>query len=160
MASTMPKTNPMIIDRMVRTIVTPTPLRIGGEKIHSPISGQSQLGFVTTPCTNIAANSAITPAPIHRPGWRTGTASIASGRPLWAVPSHPQFSSILRRGSAVPATVRPSLGTRVDLRGLDRAVADTPLVQDLLVGAVIDQRLDGTLIVFANAVSLLGITTP
>ncbi|GIL26563.1 hypothetical protein NUM_18170 [Actinocatenispora comari] len=37
--------------------------------------------FVTTMWTNIAASTASTTTATQRPGWRTGTARIGSGRP-------------------------------------------------------------------------------
>src|SRR4051794_32808746 len=77
-------------------------------------------------CTNIAASTAMTATVTHRPGWRTGTARMLAGR-------SPLASAALISGRS---------HARVDFRVGDGALLDTPLRQDLLVGAVGDQRCE------------------
>ncbi len=93
MASSTPNTRPMIIDKMVSTMVTPTPLTIGGAKIHSPMSDQPQFGLVRRLCSIIAPSTATTAAPTQRPGCRTGTATMGGfvsrlGFPLGSLSAH------------------------------------------------------------------------
>src|SRR5258705_893478 len=75
----------------------------------------------------IAATRTTIAALIQRPGCRTGTALMSSGRPVGA------WTCCM---SADPLTAWP-LGRRpVDRRVLDRALLDPPLVEDLRIGAV------------------------
>src|SRR3954471_9771024 len=94
----------------------------------SKMNFQWKFAFVTSMCTNIAVSSRITAIATHRPGWRTGTARMGSGRSV--------------RGSA--SVVVMTSDARVDLRRRDRPLRDTPLVEDLAVGAVRDDRLQRT----------------
>src|SRR3990170_3555811 len=124
-ASAIPPTIPMTIDSTVSTSVFCKPLRIGGENRYCPTIRQRNPSLVSTVLTNIAASTAITATASHRPGWRTGTALIGSGRPSFSI------------GGDTPVT-----SSAPDLRGRDRAVGHVPLLEDRRVGAVVDQGLD------------------
>src|SRR5690242_10541474 len=81
---------------------------------------------------NSASSTTRITAAIQRPGRRSGTASIRSG---WAL--------AVRRPAA--DEVDTSAGRAVDGGLADGPALDAPLGQDLLVGAVLDHRLDGLL---------------
>src|SRR6185437_4748637 len=84
-------------------------------------------------CTNIASRTAMIAAATHRPGWRTGTARIVSGRARCACAVACSLTCSLTQSSARGA-VDHGIG--------DRAVLDAPLAEDLRVGAVRNQNLE------------------
>src|SRR6185436_411867 len=86
---------------------------------------QRNWSLVTSRCTNIAVSTPITAIITHRPGCRTGTALIGSGR---------------ARSVVVWSVIDGSDG-RVHRGVGDAARLDAPLRQDRLVGAVGDQGL-------------------
>src|SRR5438105_1102161 len=81
-----------------------------------------------------AAIRRTTPAPTQRPQWRTGTALMASGSAL--------------------LTLRPR-SAAVERRRLQRPTGDVPLLQDAVVGAVGNDRLERRLQGVAQARLLL-----
>ena len=85
-------------------------------------SDQLKRGFVTTLWTSIAARTAMTTTATQRPGWRTGTALIAS-----AVPVAPCVCG--GHGLSLPRRTGGALLGGVDLAGLDRARLRAPLVR-------------------------------
>src|SRR3954468_14594298 len=94
----------------------------------SKMNFQWKFAFVTSMCTNIAVSSRITAIATHLPGWRTGTARMGSGRSV--------------RG---PASVEVMAShARGDLRRGVCPLRHTPLVEDLAVGSVGDDRLQRT----------------
>src|SRR5690606_39366079 len=124
-ASAIPPTMPIIIDSAVRISVLRSPFRTGGENRYSPTMCHRKLSLVSTVLTNIAASTASTATASHRPGWRTGTASIGFGR----------------RCSC--STGGEATASAPDLRGRDGAVAHVPLLEGRRVGAGVHQRLQG-----------------
>src|SRR4051812_40716089 len=95
-------------------------------------------GFVASMWTNIPASTRMTNAATQRPGWRTGIALMASGALLSAV-----SRSVTPPSSSLPH--RTSAGGGVELRRVHRVRVDVPLLQDLVVRAVLDQGVDRTL---------------
>src|SRR4051794_26689095 len=95
------------------------------------------------------ATTRMTAADTHRHGCRTGTARIASGR----APAAPWWSVAV---SVIAA--RSSGGGAVDREAVDLAGLDAPGLQDLLVGAVGLELLEGGLdgLVEALVVGRLG----
>ena len=79
-------------------------------------------------CTSIATSTAMTAVATQRPGCRTGTALMFSGRPVPTSHVVPDVTHAVLARSAVDRG-----------RG-DGAVRDTPLVEDRLVAAVGDHR--------------------
>ena len=54
---------------------------------YSPTTPHWKPAPVTTERISAAAITSTTAAAIQRPGWRTGTALMSSGRPVWLVTS-------------------------------------------------------------------------
>src|SRR5687767_4510932 len=130
-ATTMPSRTPSSMASTVMISVVRAPLSTAGVDMLSTMKPHWNTGFVTSMWTNIAASTAMTPAAIHRPGCRTGTARICSGGAGRVVVSD------------VMDVAGGSADGRVHGRVVDRAVLDAPLLQHLLVAAVLDQGLDG-----------------
>src|SRR5512132_3818640 len=130
MAITIPSATPMIIDSTVSSSDVFTPSMTGGRNMLSSMKRHWNASLVTSMWTNIAATMARTTIATQRPGCRTGTAVMASGCARSAV----FVSVMLAPGPA---------DSGIDGGGVDGARLDAPLVEDRLVGAVGDQRLDG-----------------
>src|SRR4051812_5648546 len=132
-----PRTTPITIDVMVSRIVPRRPSRTGSVNITPRLPGpyeakmnfQSNWLLVTSTCTNIAVSTPITAMRTQRPGCRTGTALIGSGR---------------ARSVVVWSVIDGSDG-RVHRGVGDPTRVDAPLREDRLVGAVGDQGLQRAL---------------
>src|SRR4029450_11834771 len=127
-ATTMPSRTPSSMASRVMINVVRAPRRTAGVNMLSNMNPHWNTGFVSSMWTNIAMNTAIRPAAIHRPGWRTGTALICSGGAVRVV-------------VPVVMAVARSADGRVHGRGVERARRDAPRLQHLLVGAVVDEAL-------------------
>ncbi len=80
---------PIAIDSAVRISVLRRPFSTGGEKRYSATTDQPKPSLVSRELTAIAARTASTATASHRPGWRTGTALIGSGRGAAAAVASP-----------------------------------------------------------------------
>ena len=93
----------MIIAMTVSSIVTTTPWRILGSNRYCPTMLHSKFGFVTTDRTIDAAITSTITAATQRPGRRSGTALMSSGRSGLASNSSEvltperQFDGLVRR---------------------------------------------------------------
>ncbi len=56
------------------------PLTTGSANMESSTNGQLKDSLVSSMLTNIATSTAMAATASHRPGWRTGTASMRPGR--------------------------------------------------------------------------------
>src|SRR4029453_16565686 len=129
MAITIPSVTPMIIDSTVRVSDVRTPSMTGGRNMLSNMKRHWNASLVTSMWTNMAATMARTTIATQRPGCRTGTAVMASGCARSAV-----FVSVMRAPGSAPSGIDGGV--------VDGARLDAPLLEDRLVGAVGDQRLD------------------
>ena len=86
-ASTTPNRIPMTIAMTVSSRVTTRPSRIGVANRYSPTTLHSKCGSVMTDRRIAAAITRTIAAATQRPGRRTGTATISSGRPAGLVAS-------------------------------------------------------------------------
>src|SRR5437588_6144235 len=93
---------------------------------------QPKRGLVATKWARTTATKSTIAATIQRPGWRTGTARMSSGRRASA-PAPP--------GGAETGSGSGLADGAVDLRGGDGARLDPPLGEDRLVPPVGDQHL-------------------
>src|SRR5690606_31231751 len=123
-----PISMPPTIAATVSRIVLRTPLSTASEVMYLPCSSHSSASLVNRKLTNIATSTSTTAAATQRPGCRTGTARIASGR---------AFST------SSSTVMRSALTGGVDRRFGDGAALDAGVGQDLLVGAVGDEGLEG-----------------
>src|SRR6476469_300014 len=112
--------------RTVMTSVVRAPRSTGGRNMLSNMKRHWNTSFVSSMCTNMAISSAMSPAAIQRPGCRTGTARISSGG-----------------ACRVVLSMLMSADGRVHRRVVDGPGLDAPLLQHLLVGAVLDQGRHG-----------------
>src|SRR3954452_19832417 len=121
----------MTIAMTVSSIVTRRPSRIELDVKYWPTMSHSKRGFVAIDRTSAIPNSATMAAAIQRPGCRTGTALMSSGRPAGG-------PGCVTSGNAtyVGSARRP-----VDHRVRDRTGLDAPLREDRLVLAARDQLL-------------------
>src|SRR3954468_2246331 len=126
-ATTMPSRTPHTMASTVMINVVRTPRSTGGRNMLSNMNPHWNTGFVISMCTNISARTAMITAATQRPGCRTGTARISSGG----------------AGRVVLSTVMASADRRVHRRVVDGTGLDAPLREHLLVGAVLDERLEG-----------------
>src|SRR4051812_8617647 len=122
----MPSRTPTAMARTVMINVVRAPRSTGGRNMLSNMKPHWNTGFVTSMCTNISARTAMTAAATQRPGCRTGTARICSGG----------------AGRVVLSVVMSADG-RVHRRVVDAAGVDAPLLEHLLVGAVLDEGREG-----------------
>ena len=86
-ARTIPSTMPIAIAITVSSIVTRRPSRIRSSNRYSPTTSHWKPDAVTIERTSAAATRRMIAAAIQRPGCRTGTAFMSSGRPVWLVAS-------------------------------------------------------------------------
>src|SRR3954468_13133241 len=136
-ATITPSTTPITIDVTVSSTVPRRPSSTGPVNRTPRLPGpyetkmnfQSNWSFVSSTWANIAASTPITAMRTQRPGCRTGTALIGSGR---------------ARSLTSRSVIDDSDG-RVHRGVGDGAGVDAPLRQDRLVGAVGDQRLQRAL---------------
>src|SRR4051794_26029148 len=105
-----------------------SPSRILSSNRYSPTTSHSKRGFVATERTIATARTRTIAPATQRPGRRTGTARMSSGRPSPPV-------------SLTADTAQRLAGGAVDLWVADRAVLDPPLFEDRLVLAVRHQFL-------------------
>ena len=149
-ARTMPSRMPMIIDSTVALRVTQTPRTTWSENMCSNMNGQLNAGFVSNMFTNIAARISTAPAATQRSGKRTGTAMIgAAERPGGGSCDSGPFTDVFDavtnqtfdrvRGGCCVALL---LDIGVDLGSFERTHLDTPLLEDLFVGAVLDDGVE------------------
>jgi hypothetical protein len=75
-----PRMIPMSIDTTVSSMVLTTPLRMRVSNRYWPTTCHSKCGLTTIERTIEAAMTSTITEAIHRPGRRTGTARISSGR--------------------------------------------------------------------------------
>src|SRR4030088_212641 len=146
-ASTTPRITPIAIALAVSSSVTVTPSRIRWSNRNCPTTCHSRSLFVATERTSEAPNSKISPVATQRPGCRTGTALISSGRRLGSGMSVAPVAdtSYLMSRSACRA---------VDRRVGDRGGLDFPFLEDCHVRAVGDQHLERFEHGFGHAISL------
>ncbi|WP_452176591.1 hypothetical protein [Kitasatospora saccharophila] len=85
-ASSTPPTTPISMDSAVSSRVTQMPCTTVGSRSVAPTKSQSSAGLVSRTCSSIAPSTATTATETQRPGWRTGTALMVSGRPRSADP--------------------------------------------------------------------------
>src|SRR5215212_2034392 len=131
-ASTTPRTTPMAMATTVSSSVSTSPCRMRPENSVSPTTPHSKRGLVASERISAAETTSTTAAATHRPGWRTGTASIASGGTRSAVVD-----------AVVLMRTRASALSAVDRGARNGAALDAPLAEDLLVLPVRDDLLDG-----------------
>ena len=87
MASSTPSTIPIAIEITVSSIVTTRPARMRWSNRYSPTTLHWKPAPATTERISAAATTKMIAAAIQRPGWRTGTARMSSGRPVALVTS-------------------------------------------------------------------------
>src|ERR1700730_10472163 len=133
-----PSTIPINIASTVNSSVISTPRSTGPENRYWPTTPHWKRGLLTTELTSPTSRTATIAALIQRPGCLTGTAFISSGGPASAM-------SAAASGGGTRGLSRDfSLADRsVDLRGCYRALREPPVIEDLLVCAVGDDRLHG-----------------
>ncbi len=108
-----PRTIPMAIAMTVSSIVTSRPCRTRLEKKKSPTTSQPKRELVAADRVRTTARKTTTTAATQRPGWRTGTARISSGRPVAVsfsvAPSATdgQLMAALTFGFLIPPSVMP-----------------------------------------------------
>src|SRR4051795_5421791 len=132
-ASTTPSTTPMTIEMTVSSMVTSRPCSTWLEVKYWRTRSHSKRGFVATERPSATARIATIATAIQRPGCRTGTALISSGRPAGASDS-----------LACVVVTRPRRLGRgsVDHGVRDRPGLNSPLLQDRLVLPARDQLLE------------------
>ena len=79
-ARMMPSVTPISMEKIVSRIVPRTPAMIGGRNALSTMNAHWKWSFVMSMCKNIETSTARTAIATQRPGCRTGTALIGSGR--------------------------------------------------------------------------------
>src|SRR5437764_14060931 len=121
-ASTTPSDTPISMEKTVSRMVPRSPSSTGVLNITWSLStnDHSKCLLVTRKCTNIATSRASAAIAAQRPGRRTGTALIGSGRARSTVVT-----------SVLMTTRNQAEG--LDGRGGDGAGGHAPLVKDLLV---------------------------
>lgn len=121
-ARMMPPTTPMIMASAVSSNVTSMPCTMLSWKRYFPTMSHLKAGLVKRALSSIAASRAMTTAPAQRPGWRTGTALMVSGRPFAAFPLSREFT-VWPRGRESQAEGQLTAPLTVDL---SIAPASTP----------------------------------
>src|SRR5215207_8277513 len=116
-ASSTPSTTAIAIAMTVSSIVTTAAAEIRWSNRYLPYVDQSYASLVAAPQANRNRRATRMPALIQRPGRRSGTALM---------------------GVLLASVMGSAAGCPVDLRRVRRAVLEAPVLEDLLVGAVVD----------------------
>src|SRR5436190_19368737 len=146
-ASSTPSSTPMVIALTVSSSVMTTPSRMRWSNRNSPTTCHSSCLFVATEWISEAANSRIRAPATQRPGRRTGTALISSGR-------RPCSSLSVATGPDTGYLMSCSALGAVDHRIGDRPALQFPFLEDRRVGAVGHRPLQRFEHRFGHAVSL------
>src|SRR3984885_4219311 len=131
-ASPPPSTMPMAIAISGSSIVTRSPLMMRASNRYSPTTPHSKFAFVTTERPSATAITRMTAAATQRPGRRTGTAVMSSGRPAVCGIGSEDTRCYSFSSSAARA---------IDRGGRQRSGLQAPFGEDLRIRAVGDQRL-------------------